>query len=320
MRSENEVIVALKVAVADERRSMRAVLSNLAELDARRLFVGRGFPSAFIYCTRELKYGEGAAYKRVQAARAVRSFPKLLDMLEEGLLPLSTIAAISSHLKTENFNDIVGRCLGKSTREVEFVVAGLAPKPIASDIVRSISLTSRGNTTEFPAMTIPQSTAPPAPGQIGPATNRMVALTSALVRISFTANRNTMDKLERAVALMRHKYPDGRIESVIDEALEALLNQKDPDRRQNPAPHKTITSDRRIPQWVKDEVWKRDNGRCAFRTAEAARCSETAWLEYDHILPFARGGRSDVPTNVRLLCRAHNQWAARQVFGEYQPR
>ena len=38
-------------------------------------------------------------------------------------------------------------------------------------------------------------------------------------------------------------------------------------------------------------------------------------LEYDHVRPIARGGRSTTD-NLRLRCRAHNQLEAEQLYGE----
>ena len=64
-----------------------------------------------------------------------------------------------------------------------------------------------------------------------------------------------------------------------------------------------------------DIVWRRDGGRCAYLGPDGHRCGETAWLELDHIIPWARGGRSDEPGNIRLLCRAHNQSEAARLFG-----
>ncbi|MBI5240147.1 MAG: HNH endonuclease, partial [Elusimicrobia bacterium] len=75
-------------------------------------------------------------------------------------------------------------------------------------------------------------------------------------------------------------------------------------------------SSRRVPQWVRDRVWERDQGRCSFRAADGRRCGPRAWLEFDHVRPYALGGASDDPANVRLLCRAHNQLRAREMFGE----
>ena len=37
-------------------------------------------------------------------------------------------------------------------------------------------------------------------------------------------------------------------------------------------------------------------------------------LEFDHRVPVAQGGQGTVE-NVRLVCRAHNQYAAERAFG-----
>jgi hypothetical protein len=54
-----------------------------------------------------------------------------------------------------------------------------------------------------------------------------------------------------------------------------------------------------IPTNVKVEVWKRDRGRCV-------TCGATDELHFDHILPFSRGGTSELAENVQLLCARHN--------------
>jgi 5-methylcytosine-specific restriction endonuclease McrA len=72
---------------------------------------------------------------------------------------------------------------------------------------------------------------------------------------------------------------------------------------------------RRIPQWVKDIVWARDGGSCSYPRAGGGRCGARGGLEFDHIVPWALGGPSDDPKNIRLLCRGHNQEEARRLFG-----
>jgi hypothetical protein len=71
-----------------------------------------------------------------------------------------------------------------------------------------------------------------------------------------------------------------------------------------------------VPGRVRDEVWRRDGGRCAFLAADGRRCSARAGLEIDHVVPLARGGSLGDPRNLRLLCRAHNGIEARRVFGD----
>lgn len=53
-----------------------------------------------------------------------------------------------------------------------------------------------------------------------------------------------------------------------------------------------------IPQNVMDAVWNRDGGRCI-------KCSGQEGLEFDHIIPFSRGG-ADTYRNLQILCRTCN--------------
>jgi len=54
-----------------------------------------------------------------------------------------------------------------------------------------------------------------------------------------------------------------------------------------------------ITQKVKDEVWRRDSGRCV-------SCGGQDNLEFDHIIPFSKGGASTY-RNVQLLCQTCNR-------------
>ena len=45
------------------------------EIDTRRLYLGEVYTPMFSYCTQVLHLAEGAAYNRIEAARAARSYP-----------------------------------------------------------------------------------------------------------------------------------------------------------------------------------------------------------------------------------------------------
>jgi tellurite resistance protein len=55
---------------------------------------------------------------------------------------------------------------------------------------------------------------------------------------------------------------------------------------------------RRISREIRQRVWQRYGGRCA-------ECSADTYLEFDHIIPVAKGGGNS-ETNVQLLCRKCN--------------
>jgi hypothetical protein len=47
------------------------------------------------------------------------------------------------------------------------------------------------------------------------------------IRVSFSADAEFHKLMLRACALLRHKYPDGRLEGVLKDALVALLKRRD---------------------------------------------------------------------------------------------
>ena len=84
--------------------------------------------------------------------------------------------------------------------------------------------------------------------------------------------------------------------------------------RPHQAPGRASGDPRHIPAALKRAVWERDLGRCTFVSERGERCPAHSRLEFDHADPVARGGRATVE-NLRLRCRAHNQFAAERMFG-----
>jgi len=56
------------------------------------------------------------------------------------------------------------------------------------------------------------------------------------------------------------------------------------------------------------------NERRAHVSDSGHRCEARSDLEYDHQLEYARGGDATV-SNIRLRCRAHNQYTAERTYG-----
>jgi len=62
---------------------------------------------------------------------------------------------------------------------------------------------------------------------------------------------------------------------------------------------------RNIPEEVRKEVWLRDGGQCV-------ECGGRENLEFDHIIPFSKGG-SNTPRNIRILCKDCNRKKSNRI-------
>lgn len=86
-------------------------------------------------------------------------------------------------------------------------------------------------------------------------------------------------------------------DSMIAEAQaehDAFMRQVDKELASS-APHRREA----IPERVRHEVWRRDQGRCV-------ECGSRERLEFDHIIPISQGG-SNTARNIELRCEKHNR-------------
>jgi 5-methylcytosine-specific restriction endonuclease McrA len=146
-------------------------------------------------------------------------------------------------------------------------------------------------------------------------------LGAARYRVQFTASAGLRDKLLRLRALLHTQVPEGDLAAVIELAVTEKLERVEarrsgvtrrpqPSRAQaNPAP-----KSRHIPAAVRRAVRARDGSQCRYLDAAGRRCSERDRLEYHHRHPFGMGGRHS-PENLRLMCRAHNDYLAVHDYG-----
>ena len=174
------------------------------------------------------------------------------------------------------------------------------------------SSTTPSSTSPFPQVQ-PRFT-PPRPSLLTP-----IAPRRYLLRI--TIGEDARDKLERLRSLMRHSVPSGDPAAIVERALTVLLGQVERRKLAMSSAARSASRNSRgrqstgraIPAAVRRAVWARDQGRCAFIGADG-RCAENAFLEFHHVVPYARGGVATVE-NIQLRCRAHNAYESEFVFG-----
>jgi len=343
--SDQELLVRIESLAGREREATVELIAHLAALDLRpSVFAAQGSGTLFGYCTEVLRLSEDAACNRIEAARVCRRYPVVLDLLSSGALTLTSVRMLGPHLTAENHEAVLARASGRRRRDLEALVAELAPRP---DVPTSVRKLPEPRVAAAPAWsTLLEPAAPAAPvtgtteppplpaamtepaASVAPAQRPVVqAIAPERYRVQFTIGRETHEKLRRLQDLLRS---DRDPATLFDRGITLLLEKVERTRlgkTRKPRPPRPVIrraadddirtpppDDPYMPAAVRRAVWERDGGRCAFVSKDGRRCTECRFLEFHHLVARARGGRATVE-NISLRCRRHNQYEADLIFG-----
>jgi hypothetical protein len=303
--SDADIEIQIGEAVRSESKAQTLVLHLLAEVERRRIY-SKEHPSLFEYCVKTLKYSNGAAQRRIDTMRAMKVMPEIENKIISGELNLTSVSRAQSFLRHEakkekayslkDKKELLEKLENKSTRECIETLVAISPESVRYDKRREVT---------------PEKT-----------------------ELRVTLDKNLIEKLDRLKSLMSHKNPGMTDSELISEMADLALQKLDPMKkvaRQKSLPAPEVPTDqdiptsgvatgrhipaqevptsRYIPSHLRKAVWDRDQGRCT-----RPGCGTQFFLEIDHIKPIAQGGKT-VLSNLRLLCKAHNQRAAVEAFG-----
>jgi hypothetical protein len=337
--TDDALTVELARLAGREREATVTFIVHLGEFDLRRLYEGAGYPSMFAYCRAVLRLSEDAAYNRIKAARAARDYPEIAGMLAEGSMSPTTVRLLAPHLTLENHAALLAAAAGLGKHGVEELLARLFPHPDVAASVRKVPnragvvsaldpgmVASSAEQREAPRTATAAAVIPAAPSAVTPTAIPAAPLKPSLVRplgperyeVRFTADAETRRLLREAQDLLGHALPSGDLAAVFHRALTVLvadLKGRKFGATSRPRSTHGAKADSRAPvAAVRREVAARDAERCRFVSPDGHRCEETRFLEFHHLVPYARGGRATVE-NVQLRCRAHNGYEVDLFFG-----
>lgn len=307
--SNKKLLELTRVLVERERNITLEVLENLQEIELRSLYAERGFSSLFDYAVKELNYSESAAQRRISAMRLLKAVPGAKLKVKEGKLSLSTLAQAQSFCRAEKIGDettkkaLLHSLEGKSSREVEKNLVSRAknPQKLRSEKLRAVS--------------------------------------TSLSEIRLLVDDNFVAMLDELRNLLGQHYGVAKISDILALTLQESVERRRPKApkalppkvsdaplRSAPAvvPASTATrspprpagESRYIPVEIRRAVWARDNGECTYQDPLTyKKCNSRYGLEFDHIMAYAKGGKSET-NNLRLRCRAHNLLWAVQTYGQ----
>jgi 5-methylcytosine-specific restriction endonuclease McrA len=320
-------VAATRVSL--DRDTTAELLADLGEIDARKLYVPAGYDSMYGFCVHELRMSEDVACKRISAARAARRFPSIFPAVADGRLHLSAVVALAPHLTPETGDELLAAATHKSRAAIELLLVQRFPKPDVPPFVVSIApAISAGGPVPEP-VTAPDLLS--APGRIVPSVSpsssqemaplparaRPVPLSSGKYAVQFTMDEEMHNELLAVQALLGHVLPSGDVAEVFRRALCELrkrLEKQKFAKSDHSRPQRGAAKGRHVPAAVRKAVWERDGGQCTFVSEKGKRCDARAPLEFDHVDAVSRGGQATV-AGIRLLCRAHNQFAADRALG-----
>ena len=321
--SNSSVLAALAETIRKSRAITAALLSLILEVEERQLYRDIGYGSMRAFLIEEHHFSEDAAERRLSAAHASLRHPELLERVADGRLHLTAISLLAAHLDDPNAGDLIEASTYKTRSQIQALL--LARKASRVAIAQ-------------PEITL--SSQRPAPARVlddgGASEEHVIACEPAQAqvegaapeRISKVALReSTRELLRYAHDLLAGAIPFGDHDRVIAQSLKELVARLErrkfartskPRTNSKPSENartsgKPSPNPRTIPAEVRRAVATRDGGRCSFVGPTGHRCESRA-VEFDHIVPIAKGGTSTI-SNVRQLCRPHNQLEAERAFG-----
>lgn len=296
--------VQLKNATLDlaiyERKITAKVVTHIAEVDRRKLYLKWGFSSLFDYLVNELKYSESAAFRRIQAARALNKTPEIKLALETGEIKLSQVASAQTAIRREEKS--TGIAVSMSQRAELF--AQLKNKTaVETEQILNGTFESAAQTALFADSCVEQH------------------LGDGSVVLQLKLSKEQFAKLKRAKELYSHIDPNADWLKILDLMLGDVFKKRDPLVKKNEGGRKSrqhpkhslkstaateVEKRKAIPATVRREIMQKSHGRCQYKSKAGRVCGSSYFPQIDHIRPVSEGGQNDLE-NLRILCGQHNR-------------
>lgn len=349
---EREVVLSLLYYLGeiDERRELRKKYGSLWDICVSELRMTRSEAFLRITSARLLNEYPEAAERLRDGRLTLSSFVALKDVLRRE--NAATLLAQIEGKSKEQVEEIVAALKAKVVRQ-KSEIRDVPPRvvPLSPELA---ALRAEEIATAVPAeegAPLPETYLVTGIADV----RKLETVSATQCEITLTMPKAFREEVEELRQLLSHSIPDGDLAKVVREAVVRLLKQlrkkkglddtppnppeekpreaaPEPDLeastpfvwRSPPLQHadanylwnfegQTYTRIE-LPESVRREVWRRARGRCQALLANGKVCGSTWQCQVDHIRPIARGGTNDLE-NLRLVCRAHNLEAARELFG-----
>lgn len=284
----------LKSLVRKERMLLHLILQHIIEVDVRKLYSERSYPSMFEYLTREIGYSNAAAMRRLEAARFLNVIPALSEKIQEGSINLSQVGELARAIKEKERQ---GEKISNETK---------------GDIIQQIAGLNLEQTQKAVAMCLDIELRDP---------ERVKFQRDDSVHLSITLTREQYEMLtnckEKAAHSLQLNKGDQSWARVIEVVAGQYLDGKSFASKvisQNKMKDKITSDNKTLTLKTRRYVLNRDKC-CQFRDGLTGRiCGSKYGLQVDHIVPRWSGG-THAPENLQALCGTHNRHKYRMESG-----
>lgn len=274
--TNDELDCNLMNCVKKEKAALHFIISHIAEVNRRKMYLDFAYPSLRAYLEERMGYDGGSAQRRIDAARLSQVVPGVIESLQHGELKLAQVTVLQKSLREtknqvvskETKVDLVEAIKNKSIYETQVLVA----KALNVEIKTASKITPQADES---------------------------------VRLELSLTKDQWEKLNSMRELLSHSVPNGSWSALLEYLSDRVIQQKTGGKsHMKSAPSLHL---------LKKQVLQRDRC-CQFKNKEGKICGSRWNLQTDHIQPQWAGGK-DTLENLRALCGNHNRHVYRKQAG-----
>ena len=278
--SDRELLRETSNLVRHERHLQGAIVDHLAEIEARGLYLQRGFSSLFDYAVRELGYSDAAAARRIGAMRLCADQPDAREGLRDGSLTLSAAAELQwAFARQRRRGSICGTAAiaPAGTPAPDFAPAVPLP-PAEPEPSLVLDAAGRQKLVEEAAgksaRQVRQMLADLDP-ELAPPADRVRPLGDGRYELKATIDAECQQGLEQLRGLLSHVDPRMTMGQLVGRLVQEALDRHDPSRppRRARSGSRPVDAKANAPRTPTPE---QAHGRSAPAAKHAARPADTA--------------------------------------------
>ncbi|MDG0817939.1 HNH endonuclease signature motif containing protein [Bdellovibrio svalbardensis] len=300
--SNSELMVRFGKLVQTERKITHLVLECIAEIDCRKIYLERAYPSLYEFLVKEFGYSPSSAVRRIESARLLRELPEMSEKIEAGALNLSQLSKVQQAIRTvqkiedrtmdaEEKRELLGKIEYTTQNQTELILAQELSLPFVTEQREQIHRDES-------------------------------------VTLSITFSKEQFALLQQVQDLISHNVPTKKWAEVMTYLAQQETKRRTLVKRSTRASQKSSSTSKTEISGSERKAIRTNlrksifaNGNCCEYQDPVTKkiCGGTRFLQIDHIQPVWAGGDNS-SENLRVLCARHNSLKYAKESGQHPLR